>query len=206
MDTEIPGCPIFRIMKNVIVPTDVLNIMSTRRAGKENPETGLKWTRDDLQDVLGIAITVPDGYDGKVEDLVKPLEKLSYEEKAKYQKAKKPIPRQPDVQLIIKWKKPIEVKVKGESEPRQVYLSYESRTGCKALWKKAYKKTLQKAADHWEGHYREAGGRHQSEEREMTPFQVPPAAEFSPESSVDIDQQGSTRAILELVLPSIERD
>jgi len=207
IDTEIARCPIFRIRKNVIVPTGVLNIMDTRRAGKKDPETDLKWTPDDIKEIVGIAIAVPAGYEGKVEDLVKPLPKLSLQQKADLKKVGKPIPRQPDVQLIIKWKKPIHIKVKGEPELRPVYLSYESRTGCKTLWKKNYLVTLNEAALHWESRYREAGGTHQSEEREMTPFQVPPVgAEFSRESTVDPEQMASTRTTPERVISSIERE
>jgi hypothetical protein len=205
IDTEIPRCPIFRIRKNVIVPTGVLNIMDTRRAGKKDPDTDQKWTPDDIDEVVGIAISVPAGYDGKVEDLVKPLPKLSLEQKVVLKKAGKPIPRQVDVQLIIRWKKPIKIKVKGEPEPRQVDLSYESRTGCKTLWKKNYQAALEDAADHWERRYREAGGTHQSEEREMTPFQIPPAgADFSRESTVDTEQLASTRTTPERVIPSTQ--
>jgi hypothetical protein len=205
IDTEIPRCPIFRIRKNVIVPKGVLNIMDLRRAGKTDPDTDLKWTVDDIDEVVGIAIAVPPGYEGNVEDLAKAIPKLSLQQKADLKKAGQPIPRQPEVQLIIKWQKPIKIKVKGEPEVRQVYLSYESRTGCKTLWKKNYELTLESTAEHWERHYREAGGTHQSEEREMTPFQVPPVgAEFSRESTVDTEQLASTRTTPERVLPPIE--
>jgi hypothetical protein len=205
IDTEIPGCPIFRIRKNVIVPKGVPNIMDTRRAGKKKPGTQENWTLDDLDEVVGIAISVPPGYGGNVENLVKALPKLSLEEKVELRKDGKPIPRQPDVQLIIQWKEPIEITVPGEPAPRKVFLSYESRTGCKILWKKNGNVTLDTAAAHWEGRYRKAGGTHQSEEREMTPFDAPPVgADFSRDSTADPEQQASTRTTPERVIPSTQ--
>jgi hypothetical protein len=205
IDTEIPGCPIFRIRKNVIVPKGVPNIIDTRRAGKKKPGTQENWTLDDHPKVVGIAISVPPGYGGNVENLVKALPKLSLEEKVQLRKDGKPIPCQPDVQLIIEWKEPIEITVPGEPAPRKVFLSYESRTGCKTLWKKNGNFTLDTAAAHWEGHYRKAGGTHQSEEREMTPFDAPPVgADFSRDSTADPEQQASTRTTPERDIPPVQ--
>ena len=204
-DAEIPSCPIFRIIKNVTVPKDVINAIDTRRGGKTKPGTDQMWTPDDIGAVLGVAVSVPAGYGGHVEDLVKALPKLSLEDKVALTKAKKPIPRQTDVQLVIQWKEPIMVKVKGEPEPREMKLSFKNRGGCKMIWKKGYQKTLDDYAYHYEYHYRAAGGRHQSEEREITPLPVPPAgSDFSRESTVDIDQLPSTRTTPERDLHSTQ--
>ncbi|KIM93147.1 hypothetical protein OIDMADRAFT_61934 [Oidiodendron maius Zn] len=204
-DAEIPSCPIFRIMKNVTVPKDVINAIDTRRAGKTKPGTDQMWAPDDIDNVLGVAVSVPAGYGGKVEDLVKALPKLSLIQKVALTDAKKPIPRQPDIQLVIQWKEPIMVRVKGEPEPREMRLSFENRGGCKMIWKRCYQKTLDDTAFHYEDHYRAAGGKHQSEPLEIPPFPVPPAgSDFSRESTVDIDQLASTRTTPERDLHSTQ--
>lgn len=179
-DAEIKDWPIYRIRKNVMIGEKVPNIVKSRRAGVEK-DSKTKWTVADIEEVRGIAIAVPPGYSGKVEDLVIPIPKLSAVAKEELRLKGKPVPRQPDVQLLIEWK---------EKDKDGRVLSWENRSGCRTLWKKNGDQALLDAATHFEGHYRNAGGKHQSEE----PFQIPSVgSSLSPESTPDPEQAASTR-------------
>lgn len=172
LDTEVPKWTIYRIRKDVLIPESCPNLMTWRRAGVvKDPKTEKKWSVDDIHSIQGIAIEVPEGYDKDPEELVKLIPKLSGAEKDKYKKMGKPIPKQPDVQLLIQWKDGM--KVQGESDLR--FTSWESRTGCRTLWKKhrvADEFLLNVAIKREEG-YRKAGGTHSSEIRSMSPIDIP---------------------------------
>jgi len=184
-DVEIEDHPIFRVRKNVTIDeSKVPNIVEDRRAGKINPKTKKQWGVGDIQDIIGIAIAVPEGYTGDVEALVVPIKKLSGTEKDNLRDQKKPIPRQPDVQLGIQWWEPLE---------NGALQSWENRTGCRTIWKKNGDATLLGFAKLFEGNYRTHGGQHSSEERSVSPFDIPPVgSSLSPETTPDPEQQAST--------------
>jgi hypothetical protein len=69
--------------------------------------------------------------------------------------------------------------------------SWESRTGCRVLWKRNTNATLTEAAEHFESHRREAV---RQEGREETPFQIrSPGRTPSPRGTPDPDQLPSTK-------------
>ena len=189
VDCEVPEWPIYRIRKDVLVVASCPNLMKWRRAGRnKDPKSENKWTVDDIKHVHAIAIEVPPGYSGNPEEQVRLIPPLSIDEKKKLKDNGKPVPKQPDMQLLIEWKEGF--KAEGEDEPR--FTSWESRSGCRTLWKK------HKVADDYllrfamqrEGNYRKAGGRHSSEERLMSAVPIPRAGSTeSPGSTPD-----STRA------------
>lgn len=178
-NTEIEGWPVYRIRRNVVIGDKVPNIIKDRRAGTlKDEEAGTKWGWSDALAVRGIAIAVPSGYKGDVEDLVVPVPRYTAIQKEAMKLEKKPIPKQVDVQILIEWKTPKNGKV----------LSWESRTTSAALWKKATPTVLWEAAQHFEGYFRDGGG------KDVAPFGMPNfGASLSPESSPDPDQLPSTK-------------
>jgi hypothetical protein len=184
LESEVPKLPIYRIRNDVLIADSCPDLMTWRRAGKvKDPKTKKKWSVDDISKIQGIAIAVPPGYEGKPEDLVKLLPRLSGKQKDELKDQKKPIPKQPDVQLLIEWK--VGVKVEDEDEER--FTSWESRSGCRILWKKheVADKLLLEWATEREVNYRRAGGKHSSEERSVSPVQIPPAAPTPPGGTPD---------------------
>ncbi|KAF8852999.1 hypothetical protein BDZ45DRAFT_694662 [Acephala macrosclerotiorum] len=175
VDCEIPNFPIYRIRKDIMVPDRTPNLMRWRRGGKwKDVKAEVKWRSRDIKDILGIAIEVPLGYNGKPEDLVQPIRRLSKKEKEKLIKKGKPIPKepkQPDVQLIVEWWQG--VIPEGETEKR--YTSLESRSSCRDIWRKkgVADAFLLDVATKKEAGYRRAGGRHSSEERSLSPIRIP---------------------------------
>jgi hypothetical protein len=118
-NTEIEGWPVYRIRRGVVFGENVPNIIKGRRAGTPKDEkAGTKWGWSDALTVRGIAIAVPSGYEGNAEDLVLPVKRYSEIERKEMKDAGKPIPKQPDVQVLIEWKTLKDGKV----------LSWESRT------------------------------------------------------------------------------
>ena len=186
IDTEFENWQIYRIKKNVVVGEDVPNIVESRRAGVvKDRKTKEKWKLEDMCEngVKGIAIAVPPGYTGNVEDLLVPRPKRSAEEKEELRRQKK-LPKLVDVQLLIQWKEP-------DTENR--FLSWENRTGCRTLWKKNGDLAIWNAAKHYESHYRKAGGKHASEERDPSLFEPPPVGStLSPEGTPGPDETVST--------------
>jgi len=87
---------------------------------------------DDISRIQGIAIAVLPRYEGKPEDLVKLLPRLLGKQKDELKDQKKPILKQLDVQFLIEWK----VGIKVEDEDKERFTSFESRLGCRILWKK----------------------------------------------------------------------
>jgi hypothetical protein len=142
----------------------------------KDPTTKKKWSVDNISKVQGIAIKVPPGYDKEPEELVRLIPKLSGAQKDKLKKKGKPIPKQPDVQLLIEWKAGMMVD-DGTSNPKERFTSWESRSGCRTLWKKhrIADAFLLEVAMKREGGYRKAGGRHSSEVRSMSPIDIPRA-------------------------------
>jgi hypothetical protein len=137
-----------------------------------------------IHKVKGIAIAVPLGYLGNVEDLVVPIPKLSTVQKEVLKSKGKPVPKQLDVQLLIQWKEP---------DNDDKYISWENKTTCRTLWKKNGDPVLLSAAKHFEGHYRKAGGKHLSEERSVSPFEILPiGSSLSPEGTPDPETLAST--------------
>jgi len=63
----------------------------------------------------------------------------------------------------------------GTSKLKERFTSWESRSGCRTLWKKhrIADDFLLEVAQKREGGYRNAGGRHSSEVRSMSPFDIP---------------------------------
>lgn len=177
---SIEGWPVYRIRRNVVIGDKVPNIIKDRRAGTLKDEvTGAKWGWSDALAVRGIAIAVPNGHTGNVEDLVLPVKKYSIEEKVAMKAAKEPIPKQPDVQVLIEWK---------SKDKNGKVLSWESRSTSAALWKKATPRVLWDAATHFEGYFRDGGG------EDVAPFGMPYYRDsLSRESSVDQDQLASTK-------------
>lgn len=177
VDCEIPKWIIYRIRKDVLIPENCPNFMTWRRAGVvKDPTTKKKWSVDDISKVQGIAIEVPPGYDKDPEELVRLIPKLSGAQKDKLKKKGKPIPKQPDVQLLIEWKAGMMVE-DGTGKPKKRFTSWESRSGCRTLWKKhrIADAFLLEVAMKREGGYRNAGGRHSSEVRSMSPIDIPRA-------------------------------
>jgi hypothetical protein len=175
VDCEIPNALIYRIRKDIMVPDGTPNLMRWRRGGKwKDVKAEVKWTSRDIKDILGIAIEVPLGYNGKPEDLVQPIRRLSKKEKERLIKKGKPIPKepkQPDVQLLVEWWKGIIAE--GETEKRVT--SWESRSSCRQIWRKkgVADACLLDVATKKEAAYRRAGGRHSTEERSLSPIRIP---------------------------------
>lgn len=93
VDCEFPEFIIYPIRKDIEVPA---SLMKWRRGGKvKDSMTEAKWTGKDVSDVLDIAIEVPLGFDGKPENLVKLIQRLSRDEKEALEKKGKPILKQP---------------------------------------------------------------------------------------------------------------
>ncbi|KFZ16135.1 hypothetical protein V501_02384 [Pseudogymnoascus sp. VKM F-4519 (FW-2642)] len=165
-ETDVPGHEIYRIRRDVIVSSDKVDIIQTRRAGTgvlgKGSRGNIKWTSDDVDDLIGIAIEVPPGYKGNPEDLVLPIPRLSEVEKEEIKARGERLPRQADVQLIIRWKFP--KVVKGISE--QYFYSFESRAGCQSIYGTAKKaaQVLYELARTAEQKYRENGGLYSVEE------------------------------------------
>ncbi|KAG9242057.1 hypothetical protein BJ878DRAFT_577724 [Calycina marina] len=102
-DFEVPNCLIYRYRTDVHIDEDTPDLMKWRRAGKVNPKTGKKWGVGDMVKILPhIAIQVPPGYKGNPEDLVKLIPKISGTERDALKNAGKRIPKQPEVQMLIK--------------------------------------------------------------------------------------------------------
>jgi hypothetical protein len=178
-NTEIKGWPVYRIRRNVVIGDEVPNIIEDRRAGTvKDKNAGTKWGWSDALAVRGIAVAVPSGYSGNAEDLVVPVQRFSAVEKEVMKKAGKPIPKQPDVQVLIEWKTP------GTNGK---VLSWESRSTSAALWKKVTPIVLWDAAKHFEGYFRAGGG------KDVTPFGMPFGSSQSPKGSPDPDQFPSTK-------------
>ena len=193
VDCEIPEWMIYRIRKDVMHPEKCPNLMRWRRAGKvKDLKTEEKWKVKDISDVLGIAIEVPLGFDGLPEDLVRLIPPLSEIQKKRLKKLGKPIPRQPDVQLLIEWKEGL--KAEGEDEVR--FTSWESRSGCRTLWKKkdVADAFLVDVATKRERGYRKAGGQHSSEERSMSPIKIPSAGS-TPSREGTVNSDGSETSL-----------
>jgi hypothetical protein len=142
--------------------------MERRRAGFKNPETRKKWGRDDMAAIPGIAIAVPPGYKGTPESLVALIKPISGTERDRIKRKGIPIPKQPEVQLYVEWKKGFIVNGK-------MYLnSFESRSGCRLFWKReTADEILYLKARECEGKYRAAGGRYSSEEPATNYFSTP---------------------------------
>jgi hypothetical protein len=127
-NTKIEGWPVYRIRRNVVIGDKVPNIIKDQRVGTvKDEETRTKWGWSNALAVRGIAIAVPSGYKGDVENLVVPVPRYTAIQKEVMKLENKPIPKQVDVQVLIEWKTPKNGKV----------LSWESRTTSAALWKKA---------------------------------------------------------------------
>jgi hypothetical protein len=176
-DYEVPNWAIFRLRRDVMIDDDDLpNFMDRRRGGKAKKKGAKElWRAKDIRRVKGIAIAVPPGYAGNPEDLVDLIPHVSGTEKDRLKKAGERIPQQPDVQLLIEWTEGMMVETpKGVEE---VFTSWESRSGCRSIWKKysVADATLSRYAKFYEGNYRKFGGKHSSEERGLTPFDVPSA-------------------------------
>ena len=64
-----------------------------------------------------------------------------------------------------------------EGKEEDIVMGWEGRQGCAYIWgKKKVDAVLLKYAQFHEGNYRAAGGKHSSEEREISPFPVPSEA------------------------------
>jgi hypothetical protein len=101
-NTEIEGWLVYRIRRNVVIGDKVPNIIKDRRASTpKDEETRTKWGWSNALAVRGIAIAVPSEYEGNAEDLVVPVQRYSAIEKQEMKEAKKPIPKQVDVQVLI---------------------------------------------------------------------------------------------------------
>ncbi len=182
-DTQVPKCPIFRIMKSVVVDKDVPDLVESRRAGKvKDPVTKKKWEVSDVDDIIGIAIAVPPGYSGNAEDLVLPIRKYSGTEKDAMKARGESVPKQPDVQLFIQWK---------EEDADGKLTSWENRTGCRLLWKKNADLTLFNTATHFEGYFRKAGGK--LAVRSLSPLEILSVGSSpSPNGTPDPSSTGTT--------------
>jgi hypothetical protein len=184
-DSEISSWPIFRLRKDLVIDEkEVPNIMDWRRAGTKKKGSKERWGINDVKAVKGIAIAVPPGYTENPENLVVRIPRMSQRKKDKLKKEGKRVPRQPDVQLLIEWKTPKGVIPLGGTDEEDVYLSWESRGGCARIWKKKVDEVLVKYAQFHEVKYRLGGGKHSSEEPELSPFNVPsPGSSEEPPSS-----------------------
>ncbi|KFY64291.1 hypothetical protein V496_03322 [Pseudogymnoascus sp. VKM F-4515 (FW-2607)] len=164
-ETDVPGHQIYRIRRDVIVSSDKVDIIQTRRAGTgvlgKGSRGNTKWTSDDIEDLVGIAIEVPPGYEGNPENLVLPI-RLSEAQKEEIKAKGERLPKQADVQLIIQWKLP--KSVKGISE--NYFYSFESRAGCHSIYGTAKKanQVLYDLAKTAEQKYRDNGGLYSVEE------------------------------------------
>jgi hypothetical protein len=93
-NTEIKGWPVYRIRRNVVISDKVLNIIKDRQAGTvKDEETGTKWGWSNALAVKGIAIAVPSGYEGDVENLVVPVLRYTAIQKEAIKLENKPIPK-----------------------------------------------------------------------------------------------------------------
>jgi hypothetical protein len=98
---------------------NVLNIIKGRRAGTlKDEKAGTKWGWSNALTVRGIAIAVLSRYKGNAEDLVLLVKRYLEIERKEMKDVGKPIPKQLNVQVLIKWKTLKDSKV----------LSWESRT------------------------------------------------------------------------------
>jgi hypothetical protein len=172
VDWSVPEYLIFRIRKDVLRPANVPNLMNFRRAGKaKDHATETTWSSDDIGHVRGIAIDVPENYNQRPEKLVELIPEISKDERKRMKDNGEKVPKQPDVQLYIEWKKPIRM-IDKYGKANEIWTSWESRSGCRALWRK------KKLADDYlldyatarEKNFRNAQG---SEEGPMSPVAVP---------------------------------
>ncbi|KAH7363948.1 hypothetical protein BKA65DRAFT_545860 [Rhexocercosporidium sp. MPI-PUGE-AT-0058] len=173
VDREFPESHIYRIRTDIQPKPGTADLMKWRRAGKKNPRTGKNWCVEDMVEILPrIAIQVPPGYEGNPEDLVKLIPPISGTERDALKAAGKRIPMQPEVQLLITWKEGIV----PEGETKMRFTSWESRSGCRTLWKRhaAADILLVDVARRREQAYRKAGGKNSSE-RSISPFAFPSA-------------------------------
>ncbi|OBT40535.1 hypothetical protein VE00_09008 [Pseudogymnoascus sp. WSF 3629] len=164
-ECDVKNHQIYRIRRDIFVSSDDVDIIQTRRTGTgvlgKGDRGNIKWTADDIDDVVGIAIEVPPGYKGKPEDLVIPIEPLTVAQKEKIKAKGERVPAQADVQLIIRWKLPKVVKGISES----YYLSFESRYGCYSIYGVENGKTkLYDIAKMAETYYRKNGGKYSVEQ------------------------------------------
>jgi hypothetical protein len=165
-ETDVPGHQIYRIRRDIFVSSDKLDIIQARRAGTgvlgKGSRGNIKWSADDMADVIGIAIEVPPGYKGNPEDLVLPIPRLSEAEKEEKKAKGERLPVQADVQLIIRWNSP--KVVKGISD--DYFFSFESRSGCYSIFGTTARanKKLYDVARTAEQNYRENGGKYSVEE------------------------------------------
>ncbi len=175
VDCEFPKAIIYRIRKDIEAPDRTPNLMRWRRGGKlKDVKAEVKWSSRDVKDILGIAIEVPLGYNGKPEDLARPIARLSKKEKERLRRKNKPIPKepkQPEVQLLVEWWQGMIAE--GETETRLT--SWESRSTCRQIWRKkgVADDVLLDAAIKKEQAYKRAGGRHSTEERSLSPIGIP---------------------------------
>ena len=101
-DVEIPRWPIHRLRIDLVIDEmKVPNIMDRRRADMRKIGSKEVWGIKDVYGVKGIAIAVPDRYSGVPEDLIAKIPYMSKEKKDQLRKDDQPIPRQPDMQLLI---------------------------------------------------------------------------------------------------------
>ncbi|KFY02548.1 hypothetical protein V490_00461 [Pseudogymnoascus sp. VKM F-3557] len=170
VDAEYSNAPIYRI-RHDIEPGGSPNLMGWRREHTLNPKTEKKWTVDDVAKIIAIALDVPPNYDKPPEERARLV--LSREEKRKLKEEKKKVPKQPDVQVLIEWKLPLMVFV--EEYPSTTYelryTSWESRSGCRKIWKSNADNRINEWAQQFETWYRTVGGRN-SIERSMSPVEI----------------------------------
>ncbi|PMD55350.1 uncharacterized protein K444DRAFT_697363 [Hyaloscypha bicolor E] len=196
-DFEVKNFPIYRLRTDIAINDDeVPNIMERRRGGKNKPLSKEKWRKKDIKAIKGIAIAVPCEYPGKPEDLVAQIKPISEKKKIKLKKNGKKVPKQPDVQLLIEWREPLVVET--PSGPQSVSTSWESRSGCGRIWnKKIVPDLMCRYAKFHEVNYRRHGGEHGSEERSISPFEIPSAGVTpDPDSDTDSDLDSEEEIVL----------
>ncbi|KAH8587305.1 hypothetical protein B0O99DRAFT_601750 [Bisporella sp. PMI_857] len=178
VDRSVPKREIFRMRTGVEPPANCPDIINWRRAGKvKNRQTKEKWNKSDIAAVLGVVIEIPPKYKGNPEDLVRLIKPLTNKEVFDLKEKGKPIPKQPEVQLFLQWK----LGMIPEGEEEEVFISYESRSGCRTIFKKTADQYLFEKAKEFEEAYRNAEGRTKSEIRTMSPVSLPSTARNTPE-------------------------
>ncbi|KFY21433.1 hypothetical protein V493_07417 [Pseudogymnoascus sp. VKM F-4281 (FW-2241)] len=180
VDLEYRNAPIYRI-RHDIEPGSSPNLMHWRREHTLNPITKNHWKVEDIEKILAIALDVPPNYDKQPEERAHLV--LSREQKRKLKEEKKKVPKQPDVQVLIEWKEGIPIFTDpARGEYTMQYTSWESRSGCRKIWKSNADNRINEWAQQFEAWYRTVGGRN-SIERSMSPVDIGSVGDTTRDSS-----------------------